>query len=71
MSHLGLFMRQTVRMTTDNSQSGGIVAGWYADPSSSERMRYWDGGAWTERTAPLAAPQQAQPEPVQQAEPVQ
>jgi hypothetical protein len=28
------------------------VAGWYADPAGSELVRYWDGSAWTEHTAP-------------------
>ncbi len=45
-------------MTINNS---GIVAGWYADPASTDKMRYWDGSAWTEQTAPLAAAQAAQP----------
>lgn len=43
-------------MSIDNSQSGGIAAGWYADPASAERMRYWDGNGWTDRTAPLTVP---------------
>jgi Protein of unknown function (DUF2510)/zinc-ribbon domain len=24
--------------------------GWYADPHGAARVRYWDGGAWTEQT---------------------
>ena len=26
--------------------------GWYADPGGGERLRYWDGAAWTEHTSP-------------------
>ncbi|MEM9463975.1 MAG: DUF2510 domain-containing protein [Actinomycetota bacterium] len=26
-----------------------VEAGWYADPDDDERMRYWDGTAWTDR----------------------
>ncbi|QNE34938.1 DUF2510 domain-containing protein [Leifsonia shinshuensis] len=29
-------------------------AGWYADPAASGLVRYWDGAAWTEHTAPHA-----------------
>src|SRR4051794_7106947 len=25
-------------------------AGWYADPTAAETMRYWDGDQWTEHT---------------------
>jgi len=53
-------------MTINNS---GIVAGWYADPASTDKMRYWDGSAWTEQTAPLAAAQAAA-QAVQQVAPV-
>lgn len=33
------------------------IEGWYDDPSSGERMRYWDGTGWTERVQdkPVAA----------------
>ena len=31
-------------------------AGWYADPEGRPMNRYWDGAAWTEQYAPLAAP---------------
>lgn len=30
-------------------------AGWYPDPSSPRRARWWDGHHWTEHTAPRAA----------------
>jgi uncharacterized RDD family membrane protein YckC len=26
-------------------------AGWYADPSGQARLRWWDGGAWTENVS--------------------
>jgi hypothetical protein len=30
--------------------------GWYPDPSSVERNRYWDGHTWTQATQPGAGP---------------
>jgi uncharacterized protein DUF2510 len=30
------------------------AAGWYADPGSPSRLRYWSGTAWTEHTHPAA-----------------
>jgi len=30
--------------------------GWYADNERADRLRYWDGAAWTEHTAPVATP---------------
>jgi hypothetical protein len=32
--------------------AGGPPAGWHADPQGAAPWRYWDGGAWTRRTAP-------------------
>ncbi len=29
------------------------VAGWYPDPGNPSQIRYWDGSAWTDQTAPL------------------
>jgi hypothetical protein len=31
-------------------------AGWYADPEGRPMNRWWDGIAWTDQYAPLAAP---------------
>lgn len=28
------------------------AAGWYTDPQDAANLRYWDGAAWTEHTAP-------------------
>lgn len=33
-----------------------VPAGWYPDPNNAQLQRYWDGGSWTDHTAPL--PQQ-------------
>lgn len=35
-----------------------MPAGWYPDPAGPTTVRYWDGSAWTEHTAPrpYAAP---------------
>jgi hypothetical protein len=30
-------------------------AGWYADPSGQDRLRYWSGSFWTEHTAERTA----------------
>lgn len=38
-----------------------IPAGWLADPTNSALMRYWDGNAWTEHTAPAQAAAAAPP----------
>ncbi|HEX8073426.1 MAG TPA: DUF2510 domain-containing protein, partial [Thermoleophilaceae bacterium] len=32
-------------------EAGGPPAGWYPDPQGQARLRYWDGGAWTEQTS--------------------
>jgi hypothetical protein len=31
-------------------------SGWYADPSSANQLRYWNGDDWTEHTALADAP---------------
>lgn len=33
------------------AESSGPAAGWYPDPQGQKRLRYWDGGRWTEQTA--------------------
>lgn len=38
--------------------------GWYADADSAEQLRYWDGEAWTERTAPREAPKKRRAVPL-------
>lgn len=35
---------------------GQQPAGWYPDPQSPVSVRYWDGTAWTQQTAPAPAP---------------
>jgi hypothetical protein len=32
-------------------ESSGPAPGWYPDPQGQKRLRYWDGGRWTEQTA--------------------
>jgi type II secretory pathway pseudopilin PulG len=36
-----------------------VPGGWYPDPADGGRVRYWDGAAWTEHTAPSAQPAHA------------
>jgi hypothetical protein len=33
------------------AESSGPAPGWYPDPQGQKRLRYWDGGRWTEQTA--------------------
>lgn len=37
------------------------AAGWYADPTTPGRVRYWDGGAWTTYSAPAEGSDPAAP----------
>jgi hypothetical protein len=39
----------------------GVPGGWYQDPAGSGRLRYWDGGSWTDHYAAPSAPQPAPP----------
>ncbi|WP_431279184.1 DUF2510 domain-containing protein [Leifsonia poae] len=55
-----------------SNTNGQTPAGWYADPSGSQQLRWWDGMQWTEHYAPAAppvAPVQAQPVQAQPAQP--
>jgi resuscitation-promoting factor RpfB len=36
------------------SGQNGIPAGWYLDPSDSQRVRYWDGVNWSGRSRPAS-----------------
>lgn len=31
-------------------------AGWYSDPGNASQLRFWDGSAWTEHSAPAGTP---------------
>jgi hypothetical protein len=31
------------------STNSSVAAGWYPDPASGDRVRWWDGNAWTDR----------------------
>lgn len=39
--------------------SANTPAGWFRDQTNSERLRWWDGQAWTEHTRPLGPADQA------------
>jgi hypothetical protein len=46
-------VRSTPISTSAGEQaSASPVAGWYPDAARSDLLRYWDGQAWTEHTAP-------------------
>lgn len=46
---------------TDGSQ-GGPPPGWYEDDSRADRLRWWNGAAWTEDYRPVATDAAATPE---------
>ncbi|MFN8168955.1 MAG: DUF805 domain-containing protein [Candidatus Nanopelagicales bacterium] len=52
----------------DPPPSTAMPAGWYPDPAGPTTVRYWDGAAWTEHTAPrpYAAPVAVAAPPPQQ-----
>jgi Protein of unknown function (DUF2510) len=50
-------------------QQPSVPAGWYPDPGG-QGLRYWDGAAWTEHTAP-AAPAAEQPQQAEVTAPAQ
>lgn len=43
------------------SDTPGSAAGWRLDPANPTIYRYFDGSAWTEHTAPVAAPAATHP----------
>lgn len=42
------------------------VPGWYPDPAGSPRLRWWNGGIWTDQYLPMPGtqPQQGTPAPM-------
>ena len=36
--------------------------GWYPDPAGSQRLRWWNGGSWTEEYQPMPTQQQRMPQ---------
>jgi hypothetical protein len=47
----GAAEQATAAQPAAGGESGGPAAGWYPDPQGQKRLRYWDGGRWTEQTA--------------------
>ena len=45
------------------------VAGWYTDPTEADAVRYWDGNAWTNHTAPAPSAQAVPTVPTGYAQP--
>lgn len=41
-----------------------VPAGWYPSPEDPTQNRYWDGGQWTQHSAPVAAPAPTSSAPV-------
>src|SRR3954452_13848736 len=40
-------------MISGASGGGGAEAGWYADPSITGQLRWWDGQQWTGHAQPM------------------
>lgn len=41
--------------STGGAESAGSPHGWYPDPHNSERLRWWNGVAWTDDVAPASS----------------
>jgi hypothetical protein len=54
-----------------SNTNGQTPAGWYADPSGSQQLRWWDGVQWTEHYTPSAQAAPAQAAPAAQPQPAQ
>ena len=39
---------------TQQAKAPALTAGWHDDPEDPKKLRYFDGGAWTQRTADKA-----------------
>lgn len=50
-------------MDTDRNAPGSPVPGWYPDPTDAGVVRWWDGRAWSENTAPRTAYDAVSPSP--------
>ncbi|MEA2397776.1 MAG: hypothetical protein QOK25_1332 [Thermoleophilaceae bacterium] len=44
-------VRPAVPQPAPPAEQAGPPAGWYPDPQGQARLRYWDGGAWTDQTS--------------------
>lgn len=44
------------RSTADNPTPATLPPGWLDDPETPHRLRYWNGQAWTDKTADKQAP---------------
>lgn len=59
-------MMEAERMPNNPPPTPGLAApGWYPDNHQPHTVRYWDGRAWTQQTAP-AMPQHGYPAPANQ-----
>ena len=44
---------KVARMSDEQRSSGKVNPGWFPDPHDVNKLRYWDGGRWTEHSAPV------------------